>query len=530
LLNLLERINSKILLKITLLVIIEIILIVGSFSVLAFFQSQQSSLGNSINIAGKNRYLTANLLLQTEKYLDGSSDALQLKAATDSLQSNVITLKQGGMISGVDLKPLPSAFLDMWKTIDQDWNAYKTFVTQNILFISPHQEVKAITTSSPTTLTTITTTITKGTAIGQSLAKERLESMASNLVNSSDLLVTQLGKQTDKISQNLMLLQILFAILIVCIMVLILYLVTRMLRPIFVLTQATSKVEKGNLDVSVEQKGNDELCVLSRSFNSMIAFLRDYIKKQDDLTKKLEAANEELKRKDQLKDEFINIAAHELRGPMQPILGLAEVLRYRKRDQGDSSNSSSVSKQEDNKLLDIIIRNAKRLLRLEQNILDVARIESQSLRLEKERFNVNEKIQNVINDFGNELSNEKIELVFTPSQKEPIFVNADKVRLFEVISNLLSNAVKFTKDGKITINAEKKGTQVLVTIKDTGPGIQPELMPKLFSKYVTNSPVGTGVGLFISKSIIEAHGGKIWAENNVDAKGATFTFRLPLEC
>ena len=285
---------------------------------------------------------------------------------------------------------------------------------------------------------------------------------------------------------------------------------------------------KSAIDISVEQKGNDELSVLSRSFNSMLVFIRDYIKKQGDLTKQLEAANEELKRKDQLKDEFISIAAHELRGPRQPILGLAEVLRYRKRDR-DSSNSS-VSKQEDNKLLDIIIRNAKRLLRLEQNILDIARIESQSLRLEKERFNVNEKIQNVINDFGNELSNEKTQLVFTPSQKEPIFVNADKVRIFEVISNLLCNAVKFTKEGRITINTEKKDTQVLVSIKDTGPGIQPELMPKLFSKYVTNSPVGTGVGLFISKSIIVAHGGKIWAENNVDAKGATFTFRLPLEC
>jgi len=523
LLNLLERINSKILLKITFLVIIEIILIVGSFSVLAYFQSQQSSLGNSINIAGKNRYLTANLLLQTEKYLDGSSDALQLKAAMNSLQSNIITLKQGGMISGVDLKPLSSDFLDMWKTIEEGCNAYKAFVTQNILFVSSHQEVKAITTSSSPT----TTTITKGTAIGQSLAKERLESMASNLFNSSDKLVTQLGQQTDKNSQNLMLLQILFAILIVSIMVLILYLVARMLRPIFVLTQATSKVEKGNLDVSVEQKGNDELCVLSRSFNSMIAFLRDYIKKQGDLTKQLEAANEELKRKDLLKDEFINIAAHELRGPMQPILGLAEVLRYRKRDQGDSSNSN-VSKQEDDKLLDIIIRNAKRLLRLEQSILDVARIESQSLRLDKERFNVIEKIQNVINDFGNELSNEKIQLVFTPSQKEPIFVNADKVRIFEVISNLLCNAFKFTKEGRITINAEKKDTQVLVSIKDTGLGIQPELMPKLFSKYVTNSSLGTGVGLFISKSIIEAHGGKIWAENNADAKGATFRFSLPV--
>jgi signal transduction histidine kinase len=522
--NLLERINSKILLKITFLVIIEIILIVGSFGVLAYFQSQQSSLGNSINIAGKNRYLTATLLLQTEKYLDGSLDASQLKVALDSLQSNIITLKQGGMISGVDLKPLPSAFLDMWKTIVQNWNAYKTSVIQNILFISPNQEVKAITTSSPAS----TTTITKGTAIGQSLEKERLESMASNLVSSSDILVTQLGVQTDKNSQNLMLLQIFFAILIVSILVLILYLVARMLRPIFVLTQATSKVEKGNLDVLVEQKGNDELSVLSRSFNSMIAFLRDYIKKKNNLTKQLEAANEELKRKDQLKDEFINIAAHELRGPIQPILGLAEVLRYRKRDR-DSSNSS-VMKEDDDKLLDIIIRNAKRLLRLEQNILDIARIESQSLKLEKERFDLIQKIHNVINDFGNELSNEKIQLVFTPSQEEPIFVNADKVRIFEVISNLLSNAVKFTKEGRIKINAEKKDTQVLVSIKDTGSGIQPELIPKLFSKYVTNSPLGTGVGLFISKSIIEAHDGKIWAENNPDGKGATFTFRLPLEC
>jgi len=110
----LERINSKILLKITLPVIIEIILICGSFSVLAYFQSQQSSLGNSINIAGKNRYLTANLLLQSEKYLYGiSSDTTQLKVALNSLESNIIALKQGGMISGIDLKPLHSNFLDL---------------------------------------------------------------------------------------------------------------------------------------------------------------------------------------------------------------------------------------------------------------------------------------------------------------------------------------------------------------------------------------------------------------------------------
>jgi nitrate/nitrite-specific signal transduction histidine kinase len=231
----------------------------------------------------------------------------------------------------------------LWKTIDQNWNDYKTSITQNILLIPPHQEGSITTTLSPTT--------TKVTAIAQSYLKAGLESMASNLVNSSDKLVTQLGQQTDKNSQNILLLQVLFAILIVSILILILYLLARMLRPIFILTQATSKVEKGNLDVSVEQKGNDELSLLSQSFDSMIASLRDYIKKQSDLSKQLEAANNELKRKDQLKDEFINIAAHELRSPIQPILGLAEVLRYKRRDEGDGSNSDTSRQEDDNSLI-----------------------------------------------------------------------------------------------------------------------------------------------------------------------------------
>jgi hypothetical protein len=136
--NLLERINSKILLKITLLVIIEIILIVGSFGLLAYFQSQQSSLGNSINIAGKNRYLTANLLSQTERYLGGTSYATELKAAMNDLQSNIITLKEGGMISGIYLKPLPSDFFNLWNVVNENWNLYKTSVNQVLI---PYQQV-----------------------------------------------------------------------------------------------------------------------------------------------------------------------------------------------------------------------------------------------------------------------------------------------------------------------------------------------------------------------------------------------------
>ena len=506
--NLLERINSKILLKISLLVIIEIILIVGSFGVLTYFQSQQSALGNSINIAGKDRYLTSNLLLQTEKYLDGTSDASQLKGALNSLQSNIITLKHGGMISGVDLEPLPSGFFNLWNTVNRNWNLYKTPLTQ---ILTHYQQAKA--TTSPLT------TRTKG--IGQLILKKQFESMASDLIAPSDRLVTQLGLQTDKNSDNLIVYQIIFAIVIVGILILILYSLARILRPIFDLTQATSKIKKENFDVSVRQKGSDELSVLTESFNSMTASMRELIKNHEDLTRKIEATNEELKRKDELKNEFINIAAHELRAPIQPILGLAELLRRRKSGGAVGDSNSSASKDVEH--LDIIIRNAKRLLRLEQNMLDMTKIEDRSLKLDKEKIDLIENIEHVINDFGNESSKEMIQLIFTqPSQKEPIFVNADKVRICEVISNLLGNAIKFTaKEGgrNITIKAEKKDSQVSVSIKDTGSGIDPEIMPK---------PGGTGIGLFISKSIVDAHGGRIWAENNADGKGATFTFSLPL--
>ncbi|MGC2570286.1 MAG: HAMP domain-containing protein, partial [Candidatus Nitrosopolaris sp.] len=314
--SILERINSKILLKITLLVIVEIVLIVSSFGVLAYFQSQQSTLGNSINIAGKNRYLTSNLLLQTEKYLDGTSNASQLQAAVNGLQSNIITLKQGGMISGVDLKPLSSDFLYLWNIVNGNWNLYKRSVTQ----ILPYQGANATT---PSVLKT------PMKEIDDQFRKKKFESMAADLIASSDRLVNQLALQTDKNSNDLILLQILFAVLIVTILILILYLVARMLKPIFDLIQATSKINQGNFDVTVRQRGKDELSTLTQSFNSMTASIRELIKNHCDLTTKLELANKELKRKDQLKNEFINVAAHELRSPIQPILGMAELLRRR---------------------------------------------------------------------------------------------------------------------------------------------------------------------------------------------------------
>ena len=250
----LRNLNSKIILKISIFIIIVIILIIGSFGVLAYFQSQGSSIGNSINIAGKNRYLTANLLLQTEKYLDGSSNVSQLEDAMYKLQTNIMTLKQGGTISGINLRSLPSDFLDLSRRIDEDWSIFKTYITNNLLKRHEDGQITA-----------------RSNATAQSTTERKdLELLASNLIGSSDALVTKLGRQADTYSQNLMLLQILFGILIIGILVLVLYFVARILRPISALTQATSEIEKGNLDVSVKRKGNDELSVLSDSFNSMV--------------------------------------------------------------------------------------------------------------------------------------------------------------------------------------------------------------------------------------------------------------------
>ncbi|HEU4443586.1 MAG TPA: HAMP domain-containing sensor histidine kinase, partial [Nitrososphaeraceae archaeon] len=181
--------------------------------------------------------------------------------------------------------------------------------------------------------------------------------------------------------------------------------------------------------------------------------------------------------------------------------------------------------------MDVIIRNAKRLHRLTENILDVTRIESQLLRLNKERFNLNDTISNAIVDLQNQIKGKKdIKIEF--SYDDAIFINADKQRIVEVISNLLSNSLKFTEEGVITIATKKQDDdQVVVTVKDSGRGIDSELIPKLFTKFSTKSQQGTGLGLYISKSIVEAHGGRIWAENNTfnGAKGASFHFSLPVE-
>ena len=245
--------------------------------------------------------------------------------------------------------------------------------------------------------------------------------------------------------------------------------------------------------------------------------------------KHLEQAYDQLKRHDKTQKEFINVAAHELRTPIQPILGLTEII-YSKID----ADVSQYEKQKQKEMLEVVIRNANRLQRLSEDILDVTRIEGQNLNLKLERLNLDEIISNAINDAKRSRHiKDNVVLLYQRDNydNDSVFIQADKGRLNQVLSNLISNAIKFTKEGSIIVNVkkeEKENKVVIVSVKDTGIGIHPEVLPRLFQKFATKSYQGTGLGLYISKSIVEAHGGKMWAESNTDGGGAVFFFTLPM--
>jgi two-component system, OmpR family, sensor histidine kinase VicK len=229
--------------------------------------------------------------------------------------------------------------------------------------------------------------------------------------------------------------------------------------------------------------------------------------------------NEQLKAHSLMQKEFINMAAHELRTPAQAILGYSEL-----------AMESEELKETELNLLRPIHTNAERLTKLVENMLSITRIESKTLKLDKEKVNIIEILRNVINDIKTQISSPvKLQIVYL-KREQPVYVEADKVRLYQVIANLLSNAIKFTKEGTISIIADVKDSnnEIIISVMDTGEGIHSDMLPRLFTMFATTSNVGTGLGLYISKSIVEAHGGRMWAENNSDGKGSTFSFSLPL--
>lgn len=232
---------------------------------------------------------------------------------------------------------------------------------------------------------------------------------------------------------------------------------------------------------------------------------------------------EKLQVHDKMQKQFINVAAHELRTPIQPILGITKIVRDKIKD------------TEQKKLLGTVIRNADRLKKLAEDILDVTRIESNSLVLVKEHFNICETMVDVIHNYESNTDDKSIKFECSSSDDDCV-IFADRDRISQAISNIIGNAVKFVSDnGTISIdiskrksNSDSNGNMVVVSIKDNGSGIDSEMLDKLFNKFTTKSFQGTGLGLYLTKSIIESHGGHIWAENNKNEKGATFSFSLPL--
>ena len=240
---------------------------------------------------------------------------------------------------------------------------------------------------------------------------------------------------------------------------------------------------------------------------------------------------EEVKRAYRMQKEFINIASHEMKTPTQAILGYTGLLRQHpeKRDQ----------------MIQGISRNALRLQRLTNDILDVTRIESQTLNLNKERFNLKYLITSIVEDYRRQIQENKsnVRLLYDIKRHKKnasLTIEADRGRITQVLSNLLNNAIKFASEKKergqvVSVSTvadyDSKNNdcgEIIVSIKDSGEGIHPDIFPRLFTRFATKSFTGTGLGLYISKNIVEAHGGRMWAENNHNGEGAIFRFSLPL--
>jgi signal transduction histidine kinase len=322
------------------------------------------------------------------------------------------------------------------------------------------------------------------------------------------------------------------------------------------------------------------IILLRRSFKSLNKLTSQLYYSNEDLVSKekqletaklsLERKNEELddlnkrlQEREKAQRDFINVAAHELRTPIVPILNLSELLYSKFKKYGEEGGWKKTILEEGNRkieeMVQVIVRNAYRLFHLTEDILDVTKIETQDLKLRPEELSIGKLLGSVVEDFRNNNSERKNVKITFRNQADSMAVRLDRGRIVQVVTNLLNNALKFTPEGLIQvtlgyqkdkgngdpdgvgggdIEAENKkevknenrvrNTAVVVSVEDSGLGIDPEIYPKLFSKFATKSEEGTGLGLYISKKIVEGHGGKIWAENNKNGKGSTFYFTLPL--
>lgn len=301
------------------------------------------------------------------------------------------------------------------------------------------------------------------------------------------------------------------------------------------------EIKNDNKDNFIEESG---MAIYIESEQTALSYVSIFnnLWKQSEIYDELHDAHERLTLNDKMQKEFIGLVAHELRTPVAPIIGLSELLRDKLKD------------SEQIELLDHVINNSKKLQILIEKILDVTRIEGKLFRLQKEKFSLNQFILDVIKGFednfkGNVKSNQIKFEYDNKLKKENYWITADKTKIEQVISNLIENSIKSilnqgtekARTGIISMDIEKKEIisdinsydtkvpYVVVSIKDNGKGIDSEILPKLFTKFASKSSYGTGLGLYLSKNIIEAHGGKIWGTNNLNGEGAVFSFSLPLD-
>lgn len=240
--------------------------------------------------------------------------------------------------------------------------------------------------------------------------------------------------------------------------------------------------------------------------------------KQSLLENRVKDLSNELTRNNISNHNFVRILAHELKNPIQPILGFSDMIQNNKRLDSDQKNE----------LLKIISRNARKLDIMTNNVLDYARMENNIFNLNLESFDIIPVIEELVSDYAIQINKKSIKLDLYTSFKK-IMILADKIRIIEVLDNLLSNSIKFTEKGQIAISIQQKSNSVVITISDTGSGMREEDHKKIFSKFYTTDKLGTGLGLYISRIIVEKHLGRIEGRNNKNGVGSTFTIELPVK-
>lgn len=386
--------KEKIVVKLGILIAIEISIVVISFGISTYIQSQSTSIGDTINIAGLNRYLTSNLLFQVEKINDGDTVQIDsLRNASDMLSKNIAILRSGGEVpssfGSIYLTPLPSSYIYKWNDIDQKrivLDQYiRTFLDQkqsaNSVTIENEQQMPLPSTSAKTLIDI-----------------SNIQIAASNLISSSNAFTRQLSEDDRITSQSLVSMQVLFIIMAVAVGAIILYIMARLLRPISLIIKATDEVKKGNLNIPPIKhcQGKDEVSVLASSFNSMTEQLRKY---------------------DEMQKHFISIASHELKNPLQPILGLSDILRI--------NLTNNNNKEEYHEIADAIFRSAKKLQNTIDNVLQATRIEKQFVHLDNERFDICELIQTLVKDSQYQIktSNKSIQLLLLDKSNSSCYNN-----------------------------------------------------------------------------------------------------------